>query len=74
MNVNIFEFNRQFDRYVLKPVAKGYNFVMPDWVQVGISNIYYQPPLPSALSSIMCFRASSKGPASKWDGSWSTAR
>ena len=25
---------------MLKPVAKGYNFVMPDLVQVGISNIF----------------------------------
>jgi phospholipid-binding lipoprotein MlaA len=25
---------------VLKPVAKGYNFVMPDLVQVGVSNIF----------------------------------
>jgi phospholipid-binding lipoprotein MlaA len=40
MNTNIFEFNRQLDRFVLKPVAKGYNFVMPDLVQVGISNIF----------------------------------
>ena len=41
MNTNIFEFNRQVDRFVLKPVAKGYNFVMPNLVQVGISNIFY---------------------------------
>jgi len=40
MNSNIFEFNRQVDRFVLKPVAKGYDFVMPDLVQVGISNIF----------------------------------
>ena len=40
MNTNVFEFNRQLDRFVLKPVAKGYNFVMPDLVQVGISNIF----------------------------------
>jgi phospholipid-binding lipoprotein MlaA len=39
-NTGIFEFNRQVDRFVLKPVAKGYNFVMPDLVQVGISNIF----------------------------------
>ena len=39
MNANIFEFNRQVDRFVLKPVAKGYNFVMPDLVQVGLSNM-----------------------------------
>jgi phospholipid-binding lipoprotein MlaA len=40
-NTKIFEFNRQMDRFVLKPVAKGYNFVMPDLVQVGISNMFY---------------------------------
>ncbi|MEO8046459.1 MAG: VacJ family lipoprotein [Nitrospirota bacterium] len=40
VNANIFEFNLKVDRYVLKPVAKGYDFVMPDLVQVGISNIF----------------------------------
>lgn len=40
-NSAMFEFNRQVDRYVLKPVAKGYNFVVPDMVQVGISNMFY---------------------------------
>jgi phospholipid-binding lipoprotein MlaA len=40
VNSNIFEFNLKVDRYVLKPVAKGYNFVMPDLVQVGVSNIF----------------------------------
>ena len=40
MNANIFEFNLKLDRYVLKHVAKGYNFVMPDLVQVGVSNIF----------------------------------
>ena len=40
VNSNIFEFNLKVDRYVLKPVAKGYNFIMPDLVQVGISNIF----------------------------------
>ncbi len=46
MNVKIFEFNRQFDRYVLKPVAQGYNFVLPDWVQISISNFYYHIRFP----------------------------
>jgi phospholipid-binding lipoprotein MlaA len=39
-NTKIFEFNRQIDRWVLKPVAQGYNFIMPDFVQVGISNMF----------------------------------
>jgi phospholipid-binding lipoprotein MlaA len=41
MNTSIFEFNRQVDRFVLKPVAKGYNFITPDQVQVGVSNFFY---------------------------------
>lgn len=40
-NTTMFEFNRQLDRFVLKPVAKGYNFIVPDIVQVGISNMFY---------------------------------
>ncbi|HKO31831.1 MAG TPA: VacJ family lipoprotein, partial [Nitrospiraceae bacterium] len=41
MNTSIFEFNRQMDRFILKPVAKGYNFITPDQVQVGVSNFFY---------------------------------
>ena len=40
-NSAIFEFNYRLDKYVLKPVAKGYNFVMPDLVQRGISNFFH---------------------------------
>ena len=40
LNTKVFEFNRQLDRWALKPVAKGYNFIMPDFVQVGISNLF----------------------------------
>lgn len=41
LNAKVFEFNRQFDRWLLKPVAKGYNVVVPNIVQVGISNFFY---------------------------------
>jgi phospholipid-binding lipoprotein MlaA len=41
LNTKFFEFNRQLDRWVLKPVAKGYNVIVPNIVQVGISNIFY---------------------------------
>ena len=37
-NERMFEFNRRLDRYVLKPVAQAYNTVVPDRVQVMISN------------------------------------
>ena len=48
-NTSMFEFNRQFDRVLLKPVAKGYNFLMPDWVQISISNFYYHLRFPPRL-------------------------
>ncbi|MDR4470092.1 MAG: VacJ family lipoprotein [Nitrospira sp.] len=41
VNAKVFEFNRQFDRWLLKPAAKGYNVVVPDIVQVGISNFFH---------------------------------
>ncbi len=37
-NEKTFWFNRQFDRYLLKPVATGYDWVLPDPVQVSVGN------------------------------------
>lgn len=37
-NVVMFNFNRKVDKYVLKPVAKVYDKVMPDRLERGISN------------------------------------
>ncbi len=37
-NEGMFEFNRWLDRWILKPVAKGYNTVMPDLFQMMIGN------------------------------------
>src|SRR5258708_18297700 len=37
-NEKMFDVNRNLDKYVLKPVAKGYNFIMPDEIQIMISN------------------------------------
>jgi phospholipid-binding lipoprotein MlaA len=49
LNEKIFTFNYKFDKYVLKPVAKGYNFVMPDMFQQmighGFENIRVVPKL-----------------------------
>ena len=53
-NEQTFEFNRKLDRYVLKPVAKGYNAVVPDQVQImlsnGIDNIGW---VPRAVNSVL---------------------
>ena len=39
-NVSVFEFNHKLDRYLIKPVAKLYNRVVPDAVQRGIGNLF----------------------------------
>jgi phospholipid-binding lipoprotein MlaA len=38
--VKAFWFNRQLDRYLLKPVAKGWDSVLPDPVQRSIANVF----------------------------------
>jgi phospholipid-binding lipoprotein MlaA len=49
----MFEINRRLDRYVLKPVAQGYNTVVPDQVQVmisnGFDNISFVPRMMNSL-------------------------
>ena len=52
-NERMFEFNRRLDRYVLKPVAKAYNTVIPDRVQVmisnGFDNVQFVPRMMNSL-------------------------
>ncbi len=38
-NEGNFEFNRKVDRYALKPIATGYDAVLPDLVQTSIMNV-----------------------------------
>ncbi len=38
MNRKIFAFNETLDKYVLKPTARGYRFIMPDAAERGVSN------------------------------------
>jgi phospholipid-binding lipoprotein MlaA len=40
-NSAMFEFNRKLDKYLIKPVAQGYDTIMPNALQKGISNFYY---------------------------------
>jgi phospholipid-binding lipoprotein MlaA len=39
-NRAMFTFNETMDEYVVTPVAKGYNYVMPDAVNTGITNFF----------------------------------
>lgn len=53
-NEPMFEFNRKLDRYVLKPVAKGYNTVMPEPWQVLVANGFDNlGVLPRAVNSLL---------------------
>ncbi|MDH5594865.1 MAG: VacJ family lipoprotein [Gammaproteobacteria bacterium] len=39
-NRTMYSFNETVDDYVMKPVAKGYNFVMPDFANKGVTNFF----------------------------------
>ena len=58
-NSKIFEFNQQLDKWVLKPVAQGYNFIMPDRLQVGIHNFFYNVRFPRFFNNL--FQGKLKG-------------
>jgi len=36
----VFEFNDGFDTYLLRPVAQGYHFIMPDFAERGVGNFF----------------------------------
>lgn len=40
VNRSIYGFNDTVDAYVLKPVAKGYRAVTPDWARKGVGNFF----------------------------------
>ena len=46
-NEKMFSFNYNMDKYVLKPVAKGYNVVMPDMFQTMIDNAFTNLRMPA---------------------------
>ena len=39
-NRSMFAFNENIDKYAFKPVAKGYNFVMPNFASKGVTNFF----------------------------------
>lgn len=40
-NVAIFNFNRKVDKYLVKPVAQGYDFLVPDEIERGIRRVFH---------------------------------
>jgi phospholipid-binding lipoprotein MlaA len=51
LNRKIFWFNDKFDRYLLEPVAKGYDKVMPEEVQDAVDNVFENLAYPKYLLS-----------------------
>ncbi len=40
INRGIYSFNSTFDHYLFKPIAKGYDFVVPGPVKAGVTNVF----------------------------------
>ena len=53
-NRRVFAFNEFLDRNLLKPVAKGYQRITPEFVSNGVSNVF------SNLGEVPSFRASTQ--------------
>lgn len=51
VNRGVFWFNEQFDQYLLGPVAHGYDYVMPNDGQVGVTNFFKNLRYPTYLIS-----------------------
>ena len=45
-NRAMFSFNETMDRAIVKPVAKGYNWIMPNFINTGITNFFNLPHSP----------------------------
>jgi phospholipid-binding lipoprotein MlaA len=59
-NVKMFQFNRKLDEWVLRPVAKVYDKVVPDPLERGISNAFHNiRTVPRILSNL--FQGKFKG-------------
>jgi phospholipid-binding lipoprotein MlaA len=49
MNRPIFAFNEGLDKWVLEPVAEGYDWVLPELVQTGVRNVFTNLVMPVTL-------------------------
>ncbi len=49
VNRGIYKFNDVVDRATLKPVAKGYKKVLPEWMRSGVSNFFSNLQYPATI-------------------------
>lgn len=62
MNRKVFEFNQIVDRFLLKPAAQAYKFVLPEFAQNIVGNIIYNAGEPvRATNALLQGRASDAG-------------
>jgi phospholipid-binding lipoprotein MlaA len=59
-NRKMFDFNQKLDRHVLKPVAKVWNFVVPDLAQQSLANAFDNIAMPRRLINSL-FQLKMKG-------------
>lgn len=51
VNRGIYWFNKKFDRYVAKPVAQGYEWLLPQMVRNGVGNFFDNLAYPATIAS-----------------------
>jgi phospholipid-binding lipoprotein MlaA len=58
----MFEFNRKFDKYLLKPVAKVYDKVVPDALEKGFSNFFHNARVgPRLINNVLQLKIKGAG-------------
>jgi phospholipid-binding lipoprotein MlaA len=61
-NRAMFSFNREVDRFVLKPIARAWNFVVPELAQESLSNAFDNIAMPRRLiNSLLQLKAEGAG-------------
>jgi phospholipid-binding lipoprotein MlaA len=62
INRGIFSFNNTFDHYLFKPIAKGYDTVVPTPVKTGVSNVFQNmSDVQSIVSDALQFKGAKMG-------------
>jgi phospholipid-binding lipoprotein MlaA len=62
INRGFFSFNNTFDHYLFKPIAKGYDAVVPSPVKTGVSNVFQNmSDVQSVVSSGLQLKGSKMG-------------
>lgn len=59
-NRNMYNFNHHFDKYIYLPIVSGYEFIMPDFLEDGVSNFFKNiGEFKNLTNSILQFKAGS---------------